>query len=376
MVTIIQQNNTKKIKIINLEIDNISHQTLLEKLKMGGVVFTPNVDHIIKLQSDREFYCVYQQADYVVCDSQILLYASYFLGTRIVEKISGSDLFPSFYNHFKGDRQIKIFLLGGDNQTVNLARQKINHQVGREIIIGAYSPPFGFEKDPQECDRIIELINTSGATVLAVGVGAPKQEKWIIKHKPYLPKVKTFLAIGATINFEAGIVKRSPRWMSQVGLEWLYRLVSEPKRLWKRYPLDSWLFFWLLIRQKLNSYFDFSQESPIDDSNYRVRSNFKQQARLYRFHCWIEQYNRLTESENWSTEDRINFLVEELPKLSKNKNPLGQYLKAAKLLNDNQVEQILAEQKTSKMRFGEIAIAKGWLKPITIEFFLEAFCQL
>lgn len=371
MVTITQQNNTEKVKIIDLEIDNISRQTLLENLKTGGVVFTPNVDHIIKLQSDREFYRAYQQADYVVCDSQILLYASSFLGTKLVEKISGSDLFPSFYNYYKSDNNVKIFLLGGNNETVKLAQSKINSKVGREIIVGAYSPPFGFEKDSHECDRIIDSINSSGATVLAVGVGAPKQEKWIIQYKSYLPKVKTFLAIGATINFEADIVNRSPRWMSQVGLEWLYRLISEPKRLWRRYLVDSWLFFWLLFQQKINS--DFYEESQICGCRYRVRRNLKQQTQLYQFQCTIKEYNRLAEFENWSTEDRINFLVEELPKLAKNKNPLGQYLKAAKLLTDNQIEQILAEQKTSELRFGEIAIAKGWLKPMTIEFFLETF---
>ena len=245
--------STKKVKIINLEIDNISCETLLRNLKTGGIVFTPNVDHIIKLHSDREFYRVYQEADYIVCDSQILLYASYFLGNRLVEKISGSDLFPSFYNYYKSDRDIKIFLLGGDDQTVHLAEKNINHKVGREIIVGAYSPPFEFENDRFECDRIVDKINNSGATVLAVGVGAPKQEKWIIKHKPYLPKVKTFLAVGATINFEAGSVKRSPRWMSQVGLEWLYRLLCEPQRLWKRYLVDSWLFLWLLIEQKIKA---------------------------------------------------------------------------------------------------------------------------
>lgn len=83
----------------------------------------------------------------------------------------------------------------------------------------------------------------------------------------------------------------------------------------------------------------------------------------------------ITHSPTPSTEDRINFLVKELPKIADHKHPLGQYLKAARLLNDNQIEQILAEQKTTKLRFGEIAISKGWLKPVTIEFFLEEFSQ-
>ena len=264
MSIIPRRNRKNKVRIINLDIDNISCQKLLADIKHGGVVFTPNVDHIIKLQSDRDFEQVYRQADYVICDSQILLYASYFLGTRLVEKISGSDFFPLFYNYYKSDPNIEIFLLGGDKQAALIAQEKINSKTGRKSIVGVYCPPFGFEKDPTECQKIIDLIDRSEATVLVVGVGAPKQEKWIIEYKQYLPKVKIFLAVGAAINFEAGIVKRSPHWMSRVGLEWLYRLVSEPQRLWKRYLIESWLFFWLLIQQRINK----RSQSNLERSNY------------------------------------------------------------------------------------------------------------
>ena len=110
------------------------------------------------------------------------------------------------------------------------------------------------KKNEKECQQIIEHINDSGATVLAVGVGAPKQEKWIAKYKHQLRNVKIFLAIGATIDFEAGYKPRSPEWMSEIGLEWLHRLLSEPKRLWRRYLVDSVPFFWLVLQQKLNLY--------------------------------------------------------------------------------------------------------------------------
>ncbi|MGB6295049.1 MAG: WecB/TagA/CpsF family glycosyltransferase, partial [Rivularia sp. (in: cyanobacteria)] len=86
------------------------------------------------------------------------------------------------------------------------------------------------------------------------GVGAPKQEMWIAKHRKYLHSVKIYLAIGATINFEAGNIKRCPKWVSEVGLEWLYRLSSEPKRLWKRYILDALPFIYLIFKQRLKMY--------------------------------------------------------------------------------------------------------------------------
>ncbi|NER31345.1 MAG: WecB/TagA/CpsF family glycosyltransferase, partial [Symploca sp. SIO1C4] len=86
------------------------------------------------------------------------------------------------------------------------------------------------------------------------GVGAPKQEKWICKYKSKLPQIKIFMAIGATIDFEAGNINRAPKWVSEVGMEWLYRLLSEPQRLWKRYLVDDPLFFWLILKQKLKLY--------------------------------------------------------------------------------------------------------------------------
>ena len=242
----------KRINILDIQIDNISMNDLLKRLKVGGVVFTPNVDHLVKLQKDPEFYQVYQEADYRVCDSQLIMYASRFLGEPIEEKISGSDLFPAFYQRYAHDDSIKIFLLGGLNGVAEKARQNINTRVGCNVIVETYSPPFGFEKDARECKRIIDMINDSGATVLAVGLGAPKQEKWIFQHRSRLTSIKTFMAIGATIDFEAGNIQRSPNWMSSIGLEWLYRLIKEPGRLWKRYLVEDLAFFILILRQKLN----------------------------------------------------------------------------------------------------------------------------
>ncbi|MCC0176443.1 WecB/TagA/CpsF family glycosyltransferase [Waterburya agarophytonicola K14] len=242
----------KRVNILDIQIDNIGMQELLEKLRVGGVVFTPNVDHLVKLQKDRQFYWVYQEADYRVCDSQLIMYASRFLGKPIGEKVSGSDLFPAFYQRYGNDENVKIFLLGGLEGVAEQARHNINQKVGRNMVVETYSPPYGFEKDPMECQKIIDLINNSGASVLAVGVGAPKQEKWICRYRSRLTSIKTFLAIGATIDFEAGNLKRSPAWMSSIGLEWLYRLVSEPGRLWKRYLVEDLAFFVLIFRQKFN----------------------------------------------------------------------------------------------------------------------------
>jgi N-acetylglucosaminyldiphosphoundecaprenol N-acetyl-beta-D-mannosaminyltransferase len=244
----------KQIRLLNVEIDNLTLEELLESLRSGGFVITPNVDHLMKLQRHHAFYQAYQSADFHICDSQILYYVSRFLGTPICEKICGSDLFPAFYQYFQNDQDTKIFLLGAADGVAYRAMQRINQKVDREIVVAAHSPSFGFERNSTECQQIIDMINHSGATVLAVGLGAPKQEVWIMKNRHLLPNIKTFLAIGATINFEAGLVPRSPKWVSEVGLEWLYRLICEPRRLWKRYLGDALPFLWLILQQRLRLY--------------------------------------------------------------------------------------------------------------------------
>lgn len=244
---------SEKVTILNVEIDNLSIQELLERLD-SGVVLTPNVDHLVKLQHNAEFVHTYAQADYRVCDSQILMFAAKFLGTPLKEKISGSDFFPIFCRYHRSNPDIRIFLLGGAPSVPEKAQQNINRKAGRDIVVGAHSPSFGFEKNEQECLELIEMIDRSGANVLAVGVGAPKQENWIVKYRPYFQNIKIFLAIGATIDFEAGAIKRAPKWMSQLGIEWLFRIAADPKRLWKRYLVEDPLFLWLLIQQKLGLY--------------------------------------------------------------------------------------------------------------------------
>ncbi len=230
-----------------------------------GFIVTPNVDHLVRLQQDEDFFKAYESADYRLCDSQILFKISRLLGTPIEEKITGSDFFPAFCQFHCSNPDIRIFLLGGASDSPSLAARNINDRLGHNIIVGGYSPPFGFEHDPDECARIIQLIQQSGATVLAVGVGAPKQEKWIAKYRDRLPFIKIFMAIGATIDFEAGKSHRAPQWTQDAGLEWLYRLLSEPKRLWRRYLICDPPFFWLILKQRLGLYHPPFQSRKLND---------------------------------------------------------------------------------------------------------------
>ena len=243
------------VKILNIDFLPITQNDLLTQIDKG-VLITPNVDHLVKLQHDRDFYDVYQKAEWVVCDSKILYILSKLLRHPLPEAIPGSSFFTAYYSYHKDDKDCRIFLLGAKEGIAAKAKERINEKVGRQIVVGAHSPSFGFEKNEQECEDIIEIVNKSGANVLLVGVGAPKQEKWIMKYRDRMPGVKLFMALGATIDFEAGTLKRAPVFWQKVGMEWLYRVLKEPKRLFKRYFVDDMQFFFYFAKQLLGLYKD------------------------------------------------------------------------------------------------------------------------
>lgn len=244
---------SSRIPILNIGIDNVSKEELLEKLDEGLLV-TPNVDHIMKLQKDRGFYDVYQQADWIICDSKIVSLASRFFGTPIKEVIPGSTFFFQYCDYHRDNSSISIFLLGAKPGVAITAMKNINIKIGRNIIVGAHSPSFGFETNTEECRDIVDLINNSGANVLVVGVGAPKQEKWILKYRSDFKNIKLFLPLGATIDFEAGNIRRAPKLFQTIGMEWLFRLLSEPKRLWRRYLLEDSPFIFYMFLYKFGLY--------------------------------------------------------------------------------------------------------------------------
>lgn len=239
--------------ILNIDILHIREQELLANLE-EGVLVTPNLDHLCKLQKDKDFYACYKRAEWVICDSRVLYFTSKIFKLGILQSISGSSFFTHYYEYHKDDENCKIFLLGAKEGVAKQAMHRINEKIGRNIVVGAHSPSFGFEKDIKECQQIYDIINRSGANVVLVGVGAPKQEKWIMEHKDKMPEVKLWMALGATIDFEAGAVKRAPRIFQKMALEWLYRMCCEPKRMFKRYICDDLVFFVYIIKFKLGLY--------------------------------------------------------------------------------------------------------------------------
>ncbi|WP_127903708.1 WecB/TagA/CpsF family glycosyltransferase [Solirhodobacter olei] len=245
--------NLRKVKLLNVYVHDVTVDEVVNGFS-EGMLLTLHVDMIMKLQRDREFYDIFGQFDLITCDSQILYFATRVLGTPVQERVSGSDYFPRFYMHHKDNPNVTIFLCGGKPGVAKLAAENINAKVGRNMVVGTYAPAFDFDQNPAEIEKTIGAINASGATVLLVGLGGGRQEKFLVRYRERFPHVKLFLPLGGTIDYEAGALKRPPSWITEWGFEWLYRLVKEPRQRWQRYVVHEPPVLWRLAAQWLGLY--------------------------------------------------------------------------------------------------------------------------
>jgi exopolysaccharide biosynthesis WecB/TagA/CpsF family protein len=250
----------QRSRLMNAWVDSLTIPEIVERLD-EGVLFTLNPDHMYHLQNNADFAAAYRTATLVSSDSKYVYWSLGLIGRRIKQKSSGSDIVPAYWKHHAANPDVGIFFLGARPGVAQMARERINRIVGREIVVGAHGPSFNFVNDPNETDQVIEMINASGATCLIVGLGAPKQEVWIHRNRHRLPGVKVYMGVGAVIDYEAEAVKRAPGWMNRNGLEWVYRLTTEPRRYWRRYyrTLD---FFWMVLLDKFGLYKPPAYPSP------------------------------------------------------------------------------------------------------------------
>lgn len=231
-----------RMKFMNTEIDNVTMEEALVEIDrliqkcQNAYVVTPNVDHIVQLEKDVVLQKVYQNASLILTDGQPLIWLSKLYKTPIVEKVSGSDLFPELCK-MAAQKQYRMFFLGAAEGIAVTAAKNLKKRYPGLIVSGTYSPPMGFEKDQKEIKKIINMVREAKPHILIVGLGCPKQEKFMFCYHDKL-QVPISLGLGASLDFEAGNAKRAPKWMSKMGLEWFYRMMQNPKRMGKRYFND------------------------------------------------------------------------------------------------------------------------------------------
>jgi N-acetylglucosaminyldiphosphoundecaprenol N-acetyl-beta-D-mannosaminyltransferase len=249
-----------KINICGIEIDRYSLDQVIEKIidqaksrhapdYAPGYVVTPNAQHIVMLQNDARFRQIYQQAALTVPDGVSLLWAAQFLGTPLLGRVNGTDLFEQLCRA-SAEAGLKVFLLGGRPGAATGAAEVLSARHPQLQIVGTYCPPYGFESDATERERIQAAVAAATPDILFVGLGAPKQEYWIYEHYQQL-NIPISIGIGVSFEFVSGTVQRAPKLLQKLGLEWAFRLVTEPKRLWRRYVFGNTSFTWLVLKQKL-----------------------------------------------------------------------------------------------------------------------------
>ncbi len=233
----------EKQALLNTYINNLTMQEAVEAVEQMIVadkktyVSTINVDVVMKIEEDPYLKKIVDSADMVLVDGKPLVWISKLHGKPLKAKISGSDLVPLLCK-VAAQKKYTIFIIGGKEGIAEQAKRKLEKKLSGIQIVGTYAPPFGFEKDEKELDKINRIISDVHPDLLIACFGCPKQEKWIYENiLRYDAKVS--ICAGATVDFLAGNVTRAPRWMSDHGLEWFYRFLQEPKRMFKRYFVDD-----------------------------------------------------------------------------------------------------------------------------------------
>lgn len=229
------------IVMMGVPIDQLNTRealAIIEEMIASGtphVIATANVDFLAQVQEDPLLRRILHDADLILCDGTPLIWMSKWLGDPLPERLAGSDLVPLLLD-LAQEKGHRVFFLGGSDEVVAVAEERIQARWPKLQIAGMYSPPYA-PLDQMDHADMCERIRQAKADMLFVSFGCPKQEKWLALNFREAG-VPVAIGVGATIDFLAGTMKRAPVWMRKAGLEWLFRVLQEPRRLAKRYWTD------------------------------------------------------------------------------------------------------------------------------------------
>ena len=243
---------SNRIHILNTRIDNYSMTESLELIdkhistqqSLHHVVV--NAGKIVAMQDDAQLMQSVNEADLINADGQAVVWASKILGKPLKERVAGIDLMSNLVE-LAHKKEYKIFFLGAKEEVVKKVVQTYTAQYTENIIAGYRNGYFSTEDEKD----IANEIAASGAQILFVAISSPTKENFLYTHKETLSKVFFVMGVGGSFDVVSGLVKRAPKWMQNLGLEWLYRLLQEPQRMWKRYLLGNTKFVLLVIKEWL-----------------------------------------------------------------------------------------------------------------------------
>ena len=267
------------VAILGIPFDNVTTNetiALIENMvasRQPHYLATANVDFLVQSLHDVELRRILLDAHLVLCDGTPLVWASRWLGNPLPERVAGSDLVPLLIQ-VAAKRKYRIFFLGGTPEATTRAVSNLQNKYPELLIAGHYSPPFGHLLEMNH-DAITRRIRDAKPDLLFVSFGCPKQEKWISMHYRALG-VPVSAGVGATIDFLAGTAARAPSWMRRSGSEWIFRLLQEPRRLFRRYVTDLWWFGRVITAQWWQLRFrPAAPDSPAPPLHARAEENWQ-----------------------------------------------------------------------------------------------------
>lgn len=241
-----------QIDLLNVRVDRVDFAAAMEhvrqaiQLRRPRQIVTVNVDFVKLAKADSAYRRLINTADLSVADGMPLLWAARLIGAPLPERITGTDLVLGCAQ-MAAEEGHRLFLLGAGPGVAEQAAEELQRRFPGLTVCGTYAPPFGPWAEDED-RRIVDGVQAARPDVLFVAFGAPRQDVWIREHMAEL-NVPVSIGIGGTLNFLAGKIRRAPQWMQDLGLEWLYRVVQEPGRLWKRYLLEDLPIFFQLLAQ-------------------------------------------------------------------------------------------------------------------------------
>jgi N-acetylglucosaminyldiphosphoundecaprenol N-acetyl-beta-D-mannosaminyltransferase len=233
-------------RIAGLDFDSLSEQQVVTRVvesldqHQGGLIATVNIDICHQISHDQAAYDLVQDASLVVADGMPLVWAARLSGQPLPERVTGSSLIFAL-SAAAAQHGRSVYLLGGEPGVPERAAAELTRRFSDLKVAGTDSPPVGFDTRSDELAEVASRVAAARPDIVFAGLGFPKQERVIAQIAPGLPGT-WFIGCGAAIPFAAGVLPRAPRWMQQAGLEWVHRLISEPRRLYRRYLGNDLLF--------------------------------------------------------------------------------------------------------------------------------------
>jgi N-acetylglucosaminyldiphosphoundecaprenol N-acetyl-beta-D-mannosaminyltransferase len=240
-----------KVDILGISLDSITMQetidlidkSIKENVRIRQV--SMNAGKMVLIQKNKELYNSVVSCDIISADGQSIIWAGRFLGKHFPDRVAGCDLMQELVK-LAYENKYKCFFFGATEFVIKKVVDLYNHLYGPDIIAGYRNGYYTKTEEP----LIARQIADSGAQLLFVGIVSPTKENFLYENKDILKKINFTMGVGGTFDIIAGVTKRAPKWMQKIGMEWFYRFLQEPKRMWRRYLIGNFKFIWLVIKEK------------------------------------------------------------------------------------------------------------------------------